>query len=97
MLPYSCPIKIETREFQAGVKPCAMERRRHSLRAPLSNFVLSQGLLGKSAFDIEMIWDDLYAFSRAFGQCGAGIYVLSAIDIALWDILGKYLQKSFRT
>ena len=54
-------------------------------------FCFKPRLLGKSSFDIEVIWDDLYAFSRAFGQCGAGIYALSAIDIALWDILGKYL------
>jgi len=35
------------------------------------------------------IWDELYNFSRDFGQKGTYVEALSALDIALWDIAGK--------
>jgi D-galactarolactone cycloisomerase len=37
------------------------------------------------------VWENLYVFSRDFGQKGTYIEALSAIDIALWDIYGKFL------
>ena len=48
-------------------------------------------LLGRDPGDIERIWADLY---RAFDfqvAGGAEIRALSAIDLALWDLLGKHL------
>ncbi len=50
-------------------------------------------LLGRDPRDIERIWADLY---RAFDfqiAGGAEIRALSAIDLALWDLLGKYLNE----
>ena len=37
------------------------------------------------------LWEQLYAHSRDFGQKGAYIEALSALDIAHWDIWGKAL------
>jgi D-galactarolactone cycloisomerase len=53
--------------------------------------VLAPLLIGRSAAEPVRIWDELYAFSRDFGQKGTYIEALSAIDIALWDIWGKSL------
>ncbi|MGA2119316.1 MAG: mandelate racemase/muconate lactonizing enzyme family protein [Bryobacteraceae bacterium] len=52
----------------------------------------ASSLLGHDPRDIERIWADLY---RAFDfqiAGGAEIRALSAIDLALWDILGKHLE-----
>ncbi|MDN5658550.1 mandelate racemase/muconate lactonizing enzyme family protein [Brevibacterium sandarakinum] len=41
-----------------------------------------------------VVWDVLYARTRDFGQRGPYIEALSAIDIALWDLVGKRLGAS---
>jgi galactonate dehydratase len=46
-------------------------------------------LLGASATAIESHWRFLYDRAIAFGGTGAELRALSAIDLALWDILGQ--------
>ncbi|MCK6068447.1 MULTISPECIES: mandelate racemase/muconate lactonizing enzyme family protein [Microbacterium] len=46
-------------------------------------------LLGQDALAIERHWRDLYRAYARFGGRGAEIRALSAVDVALWDILGK--------
>ncbi|MGC2399305.1 MAG: mandelate racemase/muconate lactonizing enzyme family protein [Acidobacteriaceae bacterium] len=46
-------------------------------------------ILGQSEFDIESIWDQVFSYCNFFGYAGAEMRALSAIDIALWDILGQ--------
>lgn len=57
------------------------------------NHVLSPLLIGRQADQPVRIFEDLYAFSRDFGQKGTYIEALSAIDIALWDLWGKSLGR----
>ncbi|MEP2717103.1 mandelate racemase/muconate lactonizing enzyme family protein [Pseudophaeobacter sp.] len=49
-------------------------------------------LIGRSAHDIEPIWLDLYNQFRDQGQRGVIHTALSGIDIALWDLAGKYFD-----
>ncbi len=49
-------------------------------------------LIGENALDIEPIWLKLYNVFRDQGQRGATINAISGIDIALWDLAGKYHQ-----
>ena len=46
-------------------------------------------LLGRDPWDIEFLWQTMYRKTMAFGRKGIGMVAISAIDIALWDILGK--------
>jgi hypothetical protein len=46
-------------------------------------------LLGKDPFDIEKLWDQMFRSSLPYGRKGLPIMAISAIDIALWDIVGK--------
>ncbi len=46
-------------------------------------------LVGKDPFDIEKLWDQMYRSSLPYGRKGLPIMAISAIDIALWDIIGK--------
>ena len=46
-------------------------------------------LLGADPWDIEYLWQHMYRRTMAFGRKGVGMTAISAVDIALWDLLGK--------
>jgi L-alanine-DL-glutamate epimerase-like enolase superfamily enzyme len=46
-------------------------------------------LIGRDPWDIEFLWQNMYRKTIAFGRKGIGMVAISAIDIALWDMLGK--------
>ena len=46
-------------------------------------------LIGKEATQIEGIWQDLWRATYTVGRMGITLVAMSAIDIALWDLLGK--------
>jgi D-galactarolactone cycloisomerase len=52
--------------------------------------VYASRIIGENIFDSGKIWDDLYNCMRDIGQKGSCIQAISAIDIALWDLKGKY-------
>jgi L-alanine-DL-glutamate epimerase-like enolase superfamily enzyme len=61
--------------------PGAVEAVIHDFAAPL--------LLGQPAFDRERHWQGLFAHANFFGYAGAEMRAISAIDLALWDLLGR--------
>jgi L-lyxonate dehydratase len=46
-------------------------------------------LIGADPWDVEFLWQHMYRKTIAFGRKGIGMSAISAVDIALWDILGK--------
>ena len=46
-------------------------------------------LIGQNPWDIERLWQHMYRKTMAFGRKGIGMVAISALDIALWDLLGK--------
>jgi galactonate dehydratase len=50
---------------------------------------MAERLIGSEATDIESHWRFLYERCTAFGYPGAEMRAISAIDVALWDILGQ--------
>src|SRR5579864_3023670 len=46
-------------------------------------------LIGADPWDIEFLWQQMYRKTMAFGRKGIGMVAISAVDIALWDLLGK--------
>ena len=46
-------------------------------------------LLGADPWDLEFLWQHMYRKTMAFGRKGIAMVAISAVDIALWDILGK--------
>lgn len=51
--------------------------------------VLKPRLLGRDATEIEGIWADLYRATHTVGRMGIVLFAMSAVDVALWDALGK--------
>ena len=46
-------------------------------------------LIGQDPWDVERLWQHMYRKTMAFGRKGIGMVAISAVDIALWDLLGK--------
>jgi L-alanine-DL-glutamate epimerase-like enolase superfamily enzyme len=63
--------------------PGAVEAVIHDYAAPF--------FLGQSVFDRERHWQNFFAYANFFGHAGAEMRALSALDIALWDLLGQNL------
>ena len=52
--------------------------------------MLAKRIIGKEV-QPTVISEELYSFSRDFGQRGTYVEAISGIDVALWDLLGKRL------
>lgn len=50
---------------------------------------LAPFLIGQDPWDTEYIWQQMYRRTMAFGRKGVAMAAISAVDIALWDLLGK--------
>ncbi|MGA8182262.1 MAG: mandelate racemase/muconate lactonizing enzyme family protein [Terriglobia bacterium] len=46
-------------------------------------------LIGEDPFEVERLWYKMYLGTVYYGRRGAAIQVMSGVDIALWDIIGK--------
>jgi L-alanine-DL-glutamate epimerase-like enolase superfamily enzyme len=46
-------------------------------------------LLGRDAHEVEALWEEMFHQSLLHGRRGSVMRAISAIDIALWDLLGK--------
>lgn len=53
----------------------------------------AQVLVGEDPSRIELLWHKLFQMMNYTGVGGAEFRALSAIDIALWDLLGKALEQ----
>jgi L-rhamnonate dehydratase len=92
---YVCLVKVST---DAGITGWSdVETQPHVAKAvvdaPASGSGMFEGLrllaVGQDPFETEALWDRLYRGSIYYGRRGAAIQVMSAIDIACWDIMGK--------
>ena len=88
-IPFLIFVRVHTDEGLIGTSdtyytPSAIRAAVHDWAAPM--------LLGKDPLQMERHWDALYAKSAArWGGTGVEMRAISAIDSALWDILGQSL------
>ncbi|RJT07905.1 enolase C-terminal domain-like protein [Halococcus sp. IIIV-5B] len=54
---------------------------------------LSKLIVGEDPHERERLWDMMYRATIPFGRKGAAIEAISAVDLALWDIAGKEVDK----
>jgi len=50
---------------------------------------LSQYVIGQNALYVERIWEHMWADINPVGQKGIAVSAISALDTALWDLIGK--------
>ena len=51
---------------------------------------LTQFLIGQNPLYVEKIWEQMWTDCNPVGQKGISISAISAIDTALWDLIGKH-------
>jgi len=69
--------------LSTGGQPAAWIVERH----------LARFLVGASAEDIELLWDQMYLSTLFYGRKGLVLNAISCVDLALWDLLGKLRQE----
>ncbi|MFN4089546.1 MAG: mandelate racemase/muconate lactonizing enzyme family protein [Alphaproteobacteria bacterium] len=52
--------------------------------------VIAPRVLGRDATAVEAIWNDVWKATATMGRAGVTVMAQSAVDIALWDALGKH-------
>lgn len=50
-------------------------------------------IVGEDPFDYEYLWQKMYRRTLAWGRKGIGMTAISAVDIALWDLMGKVVGR----
>lgn len=49
-------------------------------------------LIGRDPFETEKLWYEMFGYLRGVGRKGLMFCAYSAVDIALWDLKGKYMN-----
>lgn len=50
---------------------------------------LSRFLVGQDPRNVELLWDQMWRATMPYGRKGLTIHAIGAVDLALWDCLGK--------
>jgi len=50
-------------------------------------------VIGYDPFDNAYLWEKMYRITHAWGRRGVGMTAISAVDIAIWDLMGKLSGK----
>lgn len=87
--PHWTWLKVHT---SAGVTGIGETYPRNAAEAEMLHSHFASMLLGKDPRNIERIWSDLWHTIDFQVAGGAEVRALSAVDLALWDLLGHALQ-----
>jgi L-rhamnonate dehydratase len=79
-------VEVFTDEGHVGIGNAA-------LAPPLAKALIDQQLapllIGENPWDAEFLWQHMYRKTMAYGRKGVALVAISALDIALWDLMGK--------
>ncbi|HKX28503.1 MAG TPA: L-rhamnonate dehydratase [Blastocatellia bacterium] len=79
-------VEIFTDSGHVGIGNAALSPR---ITKQVIDLYLKPLLIGKDPFDTEFLWQHMYRQTMAFGRKGIGMVAISAVDIGIWDLLGK--------
>ena len=79
-------VEIFTDAGHAGIGNAALAPR---LAKQTIDLYLKPLLIGRDPFDSEFLWQMMYRQTMAFGRKGITMAAISAVDIAIWDLIGK--------
>jgi L-alanine-DL-glutamate epimerase-like enolase superfamily enzyme len=83
-------VEVEARwlEIETNIGIRGHVRPLNNIVADICRNTLKPMLIGQDPIAIERIWDQLYR-SQVHGRKGSTMMAISAVDCALWDIIGK--------
>lgn len=79
-------VEIATDQGHVGIGNAALAPQ---ITKQVVDGYLAPLLVGQNPWDVEFLWQHMYRRTMAFGRKGVGMVAISAVDIALWDLLGK--------
>jgi L-rhamnonate dehydratase len=79
-------VEIFTDEGHVGIGNAALAPQ---VTKQTIDLYLKPLLIGQNPWDAEFLWQHMYRKTMAFGRKGIGMAAISAVDIALWDLMGK--------
>ena len=79
-------VEVFTDDGQVGLGNAALAPQ---VTKRVIDLYLTPLLLGEDPWDVERLWQHMYRKTIAFGRKGIGMVAISAVDLALWDLLGK--------
>ena len=82
--------EVETDEGTVGIGNAALAPQ---LVKNTIDTYLKPLVVGEDPFDYAYIWEKMYRKTLNWGRRGLGMVAISAIDIAIWDVLGKITNK----
>jgi len=85
-------VEIMTDSGQVGIGEAALAPR---VTKQVIDLYLKPILIGQNPFDSEYLWQHMYRSTLAFGRKGIGMVAISAVDIGIWDLLGKIQNQPF--
>ncbi len=86
-------VTIDTDEGLQGWGEASSVPRNASLLTGAGIRAVREALVGENPADIERLWHKLYRRYTYLGSRGFPSTIISGIDIALWDLIGKALGK----
>jgi L-rhamnonate dehydratase len=87
-------VEVRTDTGLVGVGEAALAPR---ISKQVIDLYLTPLLIGANPFDTEYLWQSMYRKTIAFGRKGIVMVAISAVDVAIWDLIGKALgQPLFR-
>ena len=82
--------EVETNDGHIGIGNAALAPQ---LVKNTIDTYLKPLVVGEDPFDYAYIWEKMYRKTLNWGRRGLGMVAISAIDIAIWDVLGKITNK----
>ena len=83
-------VEVETTDGHIGYGNAALSPK--PCKSVVDNY-LKPAIIGEDIWDYEHIWQKMYRQTLAWGRKGIGMTAISAVDIAIWDALGKATKK----
>jgi L-alanine-DL-glutamate epimerase-like enolase superfamily enzyme len=87
-------VRIQTDEGHVGIGEADTSPylARTMIEMPSSHLIargLAEVLVGEDPLEIDRLWHLMYRATYHYGRGGVALHVISAIDMALWDLAGK--------
>jgi L-rhamnonate dehydratase len=83
-------VEIETDDGIVGLGNVALAPK---IAKAIIDEYLAPMVIGQDPWDYELLFQRMYRGTHAWGRKGITMAAISAVDIAIWDILGKSVNK----